>query len=85
MKRYYNETFLEMVEMYAEEVGNISSEDELSEIFDNEIVESVINKYGKNDQCAIDEAFNNWTDSLYKNREIHEEQYNNYNYVGKYS
>lgn len=74
---------LDMVELYAEDNGMIASEQELSDRFDSEILPHVIEKYGEDDQPAINEAFNDWTDSLCKDGEIHEEQYNSYCYVGR--
>lgn len=74
---------LEVVELYAEDNGMIASEDELSKRFDAEVLPSVIEQYGEDDEPAISEAFNNWTDSLCKDGEIHEEQYNSYCYVGR--
>ena len=83
MKNYNDETLLELVELYAEEMGYISSEDELSEIFDENVLPSTIEVYGEDDSVAINEEFNNWSDSLCKDGEIHPEQYNNYCYVGR--
>ncbi len=74
---------LEMVEELASDWKMISSEEELSEMFDEQILPLVIEKYGEEDQCAIDQAFNDWTDSLCKDGQIHEEQYNKYCYVGR--
>jgi hypothetical protein len=74
---------LEIVELYAEENGGIASEQELSERFDSEVLPSVIAEYGEDDEPAINESFNNWTDSLCKDGEIHPEQYNSYCYVGR--
>ena len=85
MSNYNDENLLEIVEMYAEKVGNIASESELSEKFDSEVVQAVIDQYGEDDQVAIDTAFNDWTDSLCKHGVIHPEQYNQYCYVGEYS
>jgi hypothetical protein len=65
---------LEIVELYAEENGGIASEQELSERFDSEVLPSVIAEYGEDDEPAINESFNNWTDSLCKDGEIHPEQ-----------
>lgn len=76
---------LDIVEGYAENNGGISSEEELSNRFDNEIAPLVIENYGTEDQPAIDEAFGNWTDSLLSVGEIHEAQYNQYDYIGRYS
>lgn len=85
MGTYNNEDLLGMVELYAEEVGAIASEDELSEKFDEEIAELVVEQYGPDDEPAMSEAFNNWADGLCKDGEIHSEQYNQYCYVGTYS
>lgn len=74
---------LDMVELYAEDNGWISSEQELSDRFDAEVLPHVIEQYGEDDSVAISEEFNNWTDMLCKDHEIHEEQYNNYCYVGR--
>lgn len=85
MGTYNDENFLEMVELYAAEVGAIESEGELSERFDEEVAPLVIAEYGADDEPAMAEAFNNWSDSLCKDGEIHPEQYNQYCYVGKYA
>lgn len=76
---------LDIVESYADDNGMISSESELSELFDSQIAPSVIAQYGEGDSVAMNEAFNNWTDMLCKDGTIHPEQYNNYCYVGKWS
>ena len=81
--RWYNENLLELVELYAEEMGGISSEDELSDIFDSEH-EEILDSL-RDDQVAINEMFNNWADALCKDGEIHPEQYSTYEYVGLYS
>lgn len=85
MDNYNDETLLEMVELYADTVGIISTEDELSELFDESIAPLVIEQYGENDEPAMSEAFNNWSDSLCKDGEIHPAQYSEYCYVGKYA
>ncbi len=82
---YNDETLLEMVELYAEEMGHIASEDELSEVFDEQMLPAVIDQYGADDEPAISEGFNNWSDSLCKDGEIHPEQYSQYCYVGALS
>lgn len=78
-------TTLEMVEYIAEQEGWIASEDELSERFDSDIAPHVIAEYGADDEPAISEAFNNWSDSLCKDGELHPEQYDSYCYVGQYA
>lgn len=86
---YNDENFLDMVELYADSQGFIASEDDLSEKFDNEIMPSLIEHYGKkgelfDDETMMNEEFNNWSDSLCKDGEIHPLQYDNYCYVGKH-
>ena len=76
---------IEIIEEFASDNNWIASEEELSERFDQEIASTVIAQYGEDDTVAMNEAFNNWTDSLCKEGEIHPEQYNNYCYVGEYS
>ena len=82
---YNDENPLEMVELYAEEMGYIGSEDALSELFDELISEAVVVQYGADDIPAMSEAFNNWSDSLCKDGEIHPLQYDQYCYVGEYA
>jgi len=81
---YNDENLLDMVELYANECGYIASEQELSDLFDESIAPEVIKQYGPDDEVAMSEAFNNWSDSLCKDGEIHPAQYNDYCYVGKY-
>lgn len=76
---------LEVVEAYAEDNNLIASEEELSKRFDSEVAPFVIEKYGADDTVAMNEAFNDWSDGLCKDGEIHDEQYNSYCYVGKYA
>lgn len=76
---------IDMVELYAADNGLIASEEELSELFDQEIAPLVIEQYGEDDTIAMDQAFNDWTDGLCKDGVIHPEQYDSYCYVGKYS
>lgn len=90
MRIYNDENFLEMVELYAGETGAISSEEDLSDIFDVQELPGIIQNNGKigekfTDTVMINEEFNNWTDALYKDGVIHPEQYNKYCYVGKYA
>jgi len=87
---YNNENLLEMVELYAAEAGLICCEDELSERFDDEVMPSILEAHGKPgvefaDQDMVDQAFNDWSDSLCKEGEIHPEQYNAYCYVGQFA
>ena len=81
---------LEAVELWAEDhnipYGDlITSERDLSDRFDEQIAPGVIALYRENDKPAMNEAFNNWSDTLCKDGELHDEQYNKYCYVGKYS
>lgn len=85
MRKYHDENLLEMIEMYAEERGHISSNEELSELFDDSIAPMVVKQYGEDDKVAMNEAFSNWLDGLCKEGEIHPEQYSKYHYVGEYS
>lgn len=83
MRNWNQVELLELVELFAEDNDLIASEEELSERFDEEILPHVIEEYGEDDQPAINEAFNNWTDSLCKDGLLHETQYNSYCYVGR--
>lgn len=85
MGNYDDESLLSMVELYAEQMCYISSEEDLSDRFDNDVALLVIEQYGEDDKIAMSEAFNNWSDSLCKDGEIHPEQYNLYCYIGIYS
>lgn len=80
---FANYDLLEIVEFFAEENGFIASEAELSERFDEAVLPDVIAKYGEDDQVAINEAFNDWSDMLCKDGDLHDEQYNKYCYVGR--
>ena len=82
---YNDENPIEMVELYADEMGYISSEIELSDRFDSDVAQYVIDQYGPDDEPAMNEAFNNWTDSLCKDGEIHPLQYHEYCYIGEYA
>ena len=61
------------------------TEIQFSELFDEEILPLVIAQYGVNDKPAINEAFNNWKDSLAKDGLITEEQDYYYCYEGRLS
>ena len=82
---------IEAVEFFAAENGLPESEADLSERFDSEIVPELPAEWfderstgGHVDSIAIREAFNDWTDALCKDGELHDVQYNTYCYVGKY-
>lgn len=76
---------IDIIEAYAADNGGYDSEESLSEAFDEQVAPAVIEQYGEDDEPAINEAFNNWTDSLCKDGTIHDEQYKRYCYVGKYA
>ena len=61
------------------------TERKLSEMFDDEVLPSILEIYGPDDQPAIDEGFNNWTDSLCKDGAISEHAAYTFIYVGKYA
>lgn len=54
-----------------------SCEQELHQDFIQNIAPSVVAQYSISDEIALDEAFNNWTDSLCKGGELCEYAYNN--------
>lgn len=90
MSNFNHVTLLDIVEAYAEDNGLISSEEALSERFDEEIAPIIIEQYGEvgvafDDDVAMSEGFNNWTDALCKEGDIHDEQYQQYCYVGKWA
>lgn len=87
---YNDENLLQMVELYAAEVGLISSEDEATEQFDNEIAPAIIEAHGVKgeaftDSVMMNEAFSEWLDMMTKDGVIHPEQYQHYCYTGRYS
>ena len=88
--KYNDENLLEMIELYAAEIGAIDSEEALSELFDAEILPGILAQHGEpgiafTDTTMIDEEFNNWSDFRCKDGEIHPEQYDKYCYVGEMS
>jgi len=85
MTNYNTVSLLEIIEEYAEANDLISSEIELSEVFDEQIAPDVIDMYGKDDAVAISEEFSYFADALVIEGDLHIEQYNSYEYVGKYS
>ena len=89
MSNYNSENLLQMVELYASEMGFICTEDELTEKFEYGILPSILEEFGKpgvefTDTVMVNEVFSNWSDSLCKDGEIHPEQCNNYCYVGRF-
>lgn len=86
MTNFKNLELLEIIEEYAMLNNLIQSEEELSERFDSMLeCSNFFSVYDKDDAVAINEEFNNYSDSLCKDGQIHEEQYNNYCYVGKFA
>lgn len=85
MKSFKRFDLLEAIELWALDNDCIASEQELSDLFDQEIAPLVIAQYGENDHDAMIQAFNDWSDGLCKDDQLHDYQYNNYGYVGKYS
>lgn len=89
MFNWNNVDLLEIVEYYAETGGGkgrssaIASEEDLSERFDEGHEDWLHDNC--DDQIMIDEEFNNWSDALCKDGELHPEQYSCYTYVGKYA
>ena len=81
----FSDNTLEVVEHYASENNLISSEGMLSDQFDEQVAPHVITAYGPDDEPAMNEAFCNWSDGLCKDGQLHDIQYNQYCYVGKYS
>lgn len=88
--KYNDENHLEMIELYAAEMGYIDNEEALSEMFDDQVMPELLAAHGKpgiefDDQDMINQCFNDWTDGLCKDGEIHPLQYNQYCYVGEHS
>ncbi len=81
----WNMTELEIIEALAEHENMICCEEELSELFDRDIAPSVIEQYGADDEPAISEAFNNWSDGLVKDHQLHPVQYHEYVYCGEHA
>jgi len=73
------------VECWADENGLIDSAEALSELFDAEVALSVVKRHGVNDKPAMLEAFNNFTDLICADGDLHQLQCDNYSYVGVYS
>ena len=55
--------------------GETITDEELIERFEEGVLPGVVQQYGA-DQCALDQAFNDWTDGLCKDGEISTRQYN---------
>lgn len=78
-------TALQLAEAFAEENDLPSSEEEVSRLFDDNVAPSVIEEYGPHDDVAMSEAFNNWTDGLEKDGQLHALQVYSYSYVGEHA
>jgi len=79
---------IEIIEYYAEENLDyclVLDETDLSKRFDENVASHVIEQYGVDDEPAMSEAFSNWSDALCKDGVLHPEQYNQYEYVGRYA
>lgn len=85
MSNFKNLIELELIEEFASTHGLVESEEDLSERFDKEVAEGVVEIYGEDDEPAMMEAFSNFVDGLEKDGQIHEVQVNSYCYVGKYA
>ncbi len=90
MRNYNDEDLLQMVEMYAETQGYISSEDELSDMFDShlkEVLDSMSHVDAQRllkDKPALSEMFGQYLDTLCKDGEIHPIQYAEYSDKGRH-
>lgn len=88
MRNYYGADHLELVELYAKEKGYISSEDELSILFDRMIDDNYMPMEKitlfANDPCLL-YTYANFKEDTYSSGDIHELQYQSYNYVGVYN
>jgi hypothetical protein len=82
---FNNVDLLTIVEEWATSESLPGSEEALSEMFDQDVAPFVLQVYSSDDSVAFNEEFNNWSDGLRDDGIIHEEQYSNYCYVGKYS
>jgi len=87
---YNNVSLLTIVECYAEEAGKISSEEELSRGFDDDIMPGLLEEYGVkghkySDYGRISMTFSSWMDELCETGRIHQEQVANYIYVGEWA
>ena len=87
MRNYYGVNYLELVELYAKNGGYISSEYELSVLFDKmiddtytELEKITLFSNDPNLLCAYDV----FKEDMYILGDLHELQYKNYSYVGVY-
>ena len=85
MNNWNHYSTLEIIEALAEHESLISSEEELSERFDEILTVEQKHIYREGDEGMLNEDFSNFSDSLCKGGEIHSEQYNDYCYVGEFA
>lgn len=83
---------MELVCWFAEENVMLwaSSERALSERFDKEVMPTILKQHGEigeefHDQPMVDQEFSFWIDGLCRDGEVHELQYDQWEYVGKWS
>ena len=87
---YDHLTFLECVEDFATNNGLIDGEQEASDQFDamiDEMLEGMSYREGKRlveDTDAMSEMFSNWMDCQLSDGQLHQEQIDNYDYIGEY-
>lgn len=81
-----DEAMLARVEAYQEDTNGIDSEEALSSRFDSFIDDiSAYDRTILDDGPMMRECFNNWTDSLCRDGELHPLQYHQYCNIGKYA
>lgn len=92
--KYGKETFLDMIELYSAEVGNIASEHELSNLFDRCTLPNTLQECADeaarggsyvNLKTKIALSFENLKYTLHREGAIHFEQLKNYEYIGAWS
>ena len=81
---------LELAEYYAADNNLIGSEQALSDLFDETVLPAIVEAHAIpgelfEDTVMVNEAFNNWSDALCKDGQLHESQYSTYCYVGAMS
>ena len=73
---------LSFIESYADENNLISSEQQLSDMFDDLVKEcDQMERIDYDDTCMLSEWFNDWSDMLCKDGQLHDIQYHEYCYV----
>jgi len=82
MKKWNDESMIQVIELYAADNQMLASEQELSDLFDARIDE--YDNYPTHDKTMLIEDFNIFADMLCKGGDIHPDQYYEYNYAGKY-